>query len=77
MKKKVIKVVVEVTKIERHELQIETEKNTEETFDIYQNITVHGSLENFKQYVSLAGDKVINQQIDCDALEDVTVIDFE
>ena len=77
MKKKVIKVVVEVTKIERHELKIETEKNTEETFDIYQNITVHGSLESFKQYVSLAGDKVINQQIDYDALEDVTVIDFE
>ncbi len=78
MKKEVIKVVIETTKVERHELEIETEKDAEKLFDTYQNMTIDGSLEDFKKYVTSNRDKVVSQESVADSkFEDVTVIDIE
>lgn len=77
MKKEIIKVVIETTKVERYELDIETEKDAEKLFDTYQNITIDGSLDDFKKYVTSNSDKVIIQKsVAGSKFEDVTVIDI-
>lgn len=73
-----IKVVVETTKIERYELEIETTQDAAKLFDTYQNMTIDGSLEDFKEYVTNHNDKVISTEIITEGkCEDVTVIDID
>lgn len=73
-----VKVVVETTKIERYEIEIETIQDTDKLFDTYQNMTIDGSLEDFKEYVASHNDKVISTEIITEGkFEDVTVIDID